>query len=418
MHKVPGLENPADLATKHLTRDKIDNCCGLLGFIFVDGRSATTAILHSISCEYRKWRFPTAVRSHGKELGAGPDPVGKRPQVVSSGDDRGGGHGVGEAQHWQCVSSTHWRGTFRGARSHRSPSCAGISWGEVTRMTTRASPGNQMIRDVFPRRDRITERAACSSIGGSSDIVVDVEIGVPLDDETDDDSPRRLSCSGSSLCLSGGRAEHVPPRERLTHINRYRQNILARIVPGNPSPLIPHCAFCSGTLGRFDPCVSSVQCETSGGMSQASHSAGAYRINSIHRFEPAAGGPDSVTHVHDGAFAGQGAAENSKAKTAVLLRSRNSVGNRVESRLFSWNLSLHGLTWSSRVATSHEGESKTWQRLSFSRIQTTDDEPPVPVGPSPCRVTQCTVCRCMSIHTSGSHFGSVITASVDTRYRS
>ena len=136
MHKVPGLENPADLATKHLTRDKIDKCCGLLGYSFVDGRSATTANLHSISCESLKWRFPTAVRSHGKEFGAGPDPVGKRPQVVSSGDDRGGEHRGGEARHWQCVPSTHWRGTFRGARSHRSPSCACISWGEVTRMTT------------------------------------------------------------------------------------------------------------------------------------------------------------------------------------------------------------------------------------------------------------------------------------------
>ena len=162
--------------------------------------------------------------------------------------------------------------------------------------------------------------------------MVDVEIGVPLDDETDDDSPRRLSRSGSSLGLSGGRAEHVPPRESLTHINRYRQNILARIVPGNPFPLIPHCAFCSGTLVRFDPCVSSVQCETSGGLSQASHSAGAYRINSIRRFEPAAGGPDSFARVLDGAFAGQGAAENFKAKTAVLLRSCNSVGNSFESK--------------------------------------------------------------------------------------
>ena len=48
MRKVPGLENPADLATKYLTRDKIDKCCGLLGYSFVDGRSETTANLHSV----------------------------------------------------------------------------------------------------------------------------------------------------------------------------------------------------------------------------------------------------------------------------------------------------------------------------------------------------------------------------------
>ena len=48
MRKVPGLENPADLATKYLTRDKIDKCCGLLGNSFVDGRSETTANLHSV----------------------------------------------------------------------------------------------------------------------------------------------------------------------------------------------------------------------------------------------------------------------------------------------------------------------------------------------------------------------------------
>ena len=79
MHKVPGLENPADLATKRLTRNKIEKCCGLLGYSFVDGRSATTPNLYSVSSGSRKWCFPTAVRDHGKEFSAGPDPVDKRP---------------------------------------------------------------------------------------------------------------------------------------------------------------------------------------------------------------------------------------------------------------------------------------------------------------------------------------------------
>ena len=48
MRKAPGLEDPADLATKYLPRDKIDKCCGLLGYSLVDGRSETTANLHSV----------------------------------------------------------------------------------------------------------------------------------------------------------------------------------------------------------------------------------------------------------------------------------------------------------------------------------------------------------------------------------
>ena len=89
MHKVPGLENPADLATTHLTREKIGRCCYLSGHSFIDGRSATTGNLHLVSSESRKWCYPTVVHAHGKEFGTGPDLVKRRPQVVSSDDDGG-----------------------------------------------------------------------------------------------------------------------------------------------------------------------------------------------------------------------------------------------------------------------------------------------------------------------------------------
>ena len=69
---------------------------------------------------------------------------------------------------------------------------------------------------------KITDRAACSSIGGSSDIRIDFEVGVPIDSDADNDILRRVNNSDGSLGLSGGRAEHVSPRERRTeHTNIY-----------------------------------------------------------------------------------------------------------------------------------------------------------------------------------------------------
>ena len=160
---------------------------------------------------------------------------------------------------------------------------------------------------------------------------------------------------GRSASAEVGKNTCLPERERerLAHIDRYGQNILARIARGNPFSLIPHCAFSFGTLVSFDPCVSSAQCRTGGGLSQASHSACVYRTivsTSSSRL------PDSFTRVLEDASAGQGAAANSKAKTAMLSRAHNSIGNSVESKPFCLNLSLHGVAWSSRVAISHGAE--------------------------------------------------------------
>ena len=47
MNKVAGLENPADLLTKYLNRERIDACIDLIGYRFETGRAQSTAQLHS-----------------------------------------------------------------------------------------------------------------------------------------------------------------------------------------------------------------------------------------------------------------------------------------------------------------------------------------------------------------------------------
>ena len=46
MCKVHGLRNPGDLMTKHLTAERIECYCEILGYCFPSGRSTTTADLH------------------------------------------------------------------------------------------------------------------------------------------------------------------------------------------------------------------------------------------------------------------------------------------------------------------------------------------------------------------------------------
>ena len=45
--KVLGTANPADLMTKLVPKELVDECATFLGFEFVGGRAATTARLHS-----------------------------------------------------------------------------------------------------------------------------------------------------------------------------------------------------------------------------------------------------------------------------------------------------------------------------------------------------------------------------------
>ena len=43
-----------------------------------------------------------------------------------------------------------------------------------------------VLRDLYPWRDGVTDRAACSSIGGASDIAIYVERSVSVDREVEE----------------------------------------------------------------------------------------------------------------------------------------------------------------------------------------------------------------------------------------
>ena len=49
LHKVWGEENPADLLTKYLTREKIERCMNLFNLKFLDGRAESLPTLASLT---------------------------------------------------------------------------------------------------------------------------------------------------------------------------------------------------------------------------------------------------------------------------------------------------------------------------------------------------------------------------------
>ena len=77
---------------------------------------------------------------------------------------------------WQCTAKRQWTCRSLGARAYRSPSTAGIRWSEVGRRITRKLPSLELMQDIWPSRDNISEEAACSRFGGSSDIETEVTI--------------------------------------------------------------------------------------------------------------------------------------------------------------------------------------------------------------------------------------------------
>ena len=68
--KVAGTKNPADLMTKNLNKDQIDQYVEMLDFHFYDGRSATTAKLHSIMSTGTLDAFAGSARWESETLGA------------------------------------------------------------------------------------------------------------------------------------------------------------------------------------------------------------------------------------------------------------------------------------------------------------------------------------------------------------
>ena len=140
-----GTSNPADLMTKHLAQESLNQYAEVLQYDFRPGRSATTARLHSA-----RERAP------------------HRPRPISSVKE------LPEAKQWQCVGFDHCRSTIKGDRALRSPKAAGVLWSGVARRVTRELPKLTIIYDIYPLRDGIEEAAACLHFGGSKDIQTDV----------------------------------------------------------------------------------------------------------------------------------------------------------------------------------------------------------------------------------------------------
>ena len=183
MKKVSGLENPADVATKALTREKIDKCCEIIGCSFRGGRSKATADLHSIvrcsdrveSCDHIASSLPGLIHQQEiMQIEAAP----VRARTTNShnfiGQNCVDSLSVGEAKKWRLVARGCLQGVFKGARAFRSPSCTGIIWEQIVRSTTVASPSGEVLQDLWPQKHKVSEVSACGNIGGAADIVVTV----------------------------------------------------------------------------------------------------------------------------------------------------------------------------------------------------------------------------------------------------
>ena len=168
--KVEGLNNPEGLCTKPLSRERIDTYTKLIGYKFADGRAELAVTLNSCASQSVEDTSARTVRAEG-EL----------PQ---------------ESAKWFQVSPTHWRGSFRSARSHRSPCSVGVSWPDISRIVARTSPHGRIIRDVRPKDLGITEKQYCNNLGGCPDIVVDCYLNArKIVSSGGVDSSRQESCS-------------------------------------------------------------------------------------------------------------------------------------------------------------------------------------------------------------------------------
>ena len=127
-------------------------------------------------------------------------------------------------QHWSCDSF--------GARAFRSPASAGISWCEIARRVTRRLPDLEVIEDIWPYRDQISEMSACGRFGGSTDIRTDVVllahthsewVGRPVNSWADEGSDIEEDSK-----LDEVRITHKPNRAATLHTQR--QKIIARYI--------------------------------------------------------------------------------------------------------------------------------------------------------------------------------------------
>ena len=195
--KVLGTENPADLMTKYLGRDAIDQYSRVLGYEYREGRSATTAQLHRVQ------RSTISKGAH-----QAPD----RVQLV--GEQR-------NAQQWRCVGPGHWQSCHRSARAFRSAAVAGIKWPEVIRRVTREVPSGIILEDLHPLKDKIEEDVACRPFGGSRDIQTDIYI----QDRKDCTPVDRWDATESTH----NNTQAHPSQERSRVIAEYRGHALRKV---------------------------------------------------------------------------------------------------------------------------------------------------------------------------------------------
>jgi hypothetical protein len=220
--KVLGTSNPADLMTKHLAQESLNQYVEMLRYEFRQGRSSTTARLHTT----RKSAQPEA---HAISS------VGEPP----------------EAKQWRCIRGGHWQSISKGARAYRSPRAAGIPWSEVARRVTSDMQTQEVIDDIYPSRDGLQEAAMCMHIGGSRDIRTDI---YTCDSEgVVGDARQHPPPEGRS------RIHAAPPASRQSIINSYRER---QLTAANHQLVRERSLQCSSPRAitvAFDPCVLAIE---------------------------------------------------------------------------------------------------------------------------------------------------------------
>jgi hypothetical protein len=224
--KIKGTSNPADLMTKHLPKDPINEYMEKLGFDFRDGRADVASKLHvaahapaslaktqdlrgGCTASAHDTTTTTTTRtqegSSDLEADAAPLPPPAAPpearpptgearpsprsrQLPAPGEAErstagtGGNYSVAaeitanghSRKGWRRAGERTWIGVFKGARAHRLP--PGIGWQEVSARRTQDAASGEVLEDVETTRAPFSSAMA----GRRLDRVRDIETRVTL----------------------------------------------------------------------------------------------------------------------------------------------------------------------------------------------------------------------------------------------
>ena len=262
--KVKGTSNPADLMTKHLGREQVEQHVEALNMDFREGHADTAVKLHS--AQQRRWGTHTRQRrqqhrqqaepnndndndghvERGQDsrsssvgyLGAGPErrqwgaaPSSEIPNRRDARDPTVTAHGAlsrareslrsapeGAASRrprdaerlkrkpgWQVRRPGLVTARFKGARAYRSPCSAGIPWEHVVYRETRDSQSGEVLEALYPRQHGTTAKGASQLLGS----VTDLEVEVHYDCDVQELAPRSVRWAD----LSDTDAEEETPAE-------------------------------------------------------------------------------------------------------------------------------------------------------------------------------------------------------------